>query len=263
MIIVETQPGDLDLSRLTKAQNDRWLLPIAMGHFVKWLAGDLKKYQREAKDRMKRAQVEHRDIGHTRTPAAIGTLLAGVEVFLQFAIESDAITIEQADALLSDATAAILATAAEQTQHLTDTDPTDIFFDTIRAAIGSHKAHIRLKDGGIPSYPLLTGWTKSEGVGGIPTFKAHGEKFGWIDESANELLLNANTVYDAVRRLSRGGITLTKQTLFKRLKESGKLTRVDTTRSRNAMRVSVEGAEVMCLVVDATKALGLPTGTER
>ena len=82
-------------------------------------------------------------------------------------------------------------------------------------------------------------------------WKCHGPRIGWYDSKTETVYLDAAVAYETIRRHSRGTITITRQTLYKRLREAGMLSKWDEARSRNTIRIQAEGAGRMTLALAA------------
>ena len=247
MLIVEIEPNTIDLPALTLAQRDRPLLSQSMSQFIRWLAKQLTNVRGILKDQAEKLRDDLLEIGHPRTPPMLGNLAAAARIFLSFAAESGAITEDAFKQLRAEASAAIIEVGRRQIQHLEDSDPTDVFFETLRNLVAAQKAHFRTREGGIPrDNPTRFGWIRITNPGSLDTFKAGGQLLGWLDPEKDELLLDAGVVYQSINRAAQGGQSLTKNTLFKRLKEAGHLVRVDDQRERNTVRVMCDGISRQC-----------------
>lgn len=134
-----------------------------------------------------------------------------------------------------------------QNQYLEHSDPTMAFVETIQQMMGSHTGHIRTRAGGIPRNPESLGWSKEESSGEIPSYKAHGQKLGWVDWQCNECYIDPNAM-NMIKKHSGGRLAMSNATLGKRLKEAMLLERTDEARQRNTCRVTCENASRQVLV---------------
>lgn len=253
MMIMEIAPGDVSPEKLTKAQQNRHLLPQAMASFIKWVANDKAAIVAKHREQANYYRDRHLGIGHSRTPAIIGHLIATVETVLQWATDVKAMKIETAATLQEEAYNAILSVANSQEEFLVQQDPCDIFCQTARQLLTTNQMHLRSRRGGIPKNPTLVGWTEENSMSDVPSYKAHGKKIGWIDWKGGEILFDANIIYELVKKFSQGGITVSKHTLFKRMKDSGFLSQYDAARKRNTARLTCEGATRTVLAVPINK----------
>ena len=113
----------------------------SMAAFVKWLAANYEDGVRRFRQDVVRRREQYRDSGaHLRTPTILANLAAGWELFLQFALESKALTREEVEKLQRRGAAALEAAAASQGQHLAANDPVDRFVALLSSAIASGRA---------------------------------------------------------------------------------------------------------------------------
>lgn len=237
MMILELAPGDVNLKKLTVSQQNRLLLKYTLGGFVQWVAAtkpDIKPYAQKVRD-------ANLGVGHARTPAMLGNLVASIAQFLAWCHQSGAVSKAEAEALLGTATKEIIDAGKRQITYLETIDPVEIFAAAMRDVFGRRLGHIRTQSGGIPRKAELLGWIRQEdSQSDVPTFTSHGPCIGWINWDAGELYLNAELGYNVVKKAAGAEITLSKQTLMKRLKEAGTLTRTDDARQRNTVRITAE-----------------------
>jgi len=247
MLILELAPGDVDTATLTKAQANR----CKFTGTIAALAQHIAEMPPELDGRARQVRDANLTIGHSRTPAMLGRLIAVGEYFIAWAEFSGAIKKAEAAKLNKEMTAAILVAGNKQEQYLEASDPCDLFLAAIRHVLAAGLGHLRTLNGGIPLSPEVLGWTSENSLGEIKTFKSKGPIIGWIDWNKGELFIDINTGYNIIRKVAGAEIATSKQTLFKRLKDSGKLSRVDDNRQRNTVRVAAEGhtRQVIALVL--------------
>src|SRR3990172_2105312 len=155
MLILELAPGDIQLPKLTTAQNNRKLYEVTTQAYIQNLAKNpVPTYATEVaalRDKMT-------GIGHTRTPSMAATLITAISHFLQWAKTAGAL--KNTSALLTEATKAITDAANEQRHYLENADPVDIFTATIRQIFAAGLGHVRTVNGGIPRGAAALGWTQ-------------------------------------------------------------------------------------------------------
>jgi hypothetical protein len=181
------------------------------------------------------------NIGHSRTPSMLGHLVAVIEAVIQWAQGEGYMTSAQSLSAQKDAQDAILAAGEQQSSYLEAADPVDIFTAAIRQVLGANQGHIRTVAGGVPPKANILGWTNESSQSDFPTFKSHGPCVGWIDWDADEIYIDMTSGYQQIRKAAGPEMSLTKQTLMKRLKDAGQLTRIDEGRQRNSIRITAEG----------------------
>jgi hypothetical protein len=242
LLILELAPGDVDPKKLTIAQDRRPLYAVAMRNWIQWLAPDLRKHREYIEKLTTDYRTKHRSLGHARTPQMAGNLYATLQLLIKSGLANKWLDSEEAARLASTAEDAITQAADNQDQFMRDTEVHEVFLDVLRAVLGGHLAHIRSKSGGIPESPLQMGWTEGRAKSGVSGYKASGPTIGWICGDAGEVYIDQNQV-PFLAKHSQGKLNHSRQTLLKRLKESGVLARTDELRQRNTMRVMCGGAQ--------------------
>lgn len=148
---------DLDWAKMTECQADaqRGVYAQAMAGFLRWFASRRDRLLAEKRD-----QVEHlREIfrqhcSHLRTATIAADLLAGWEIFLEFALEIRAIGQEKFDELWKRYHEAMEIILKAQESDQQTQDPADNFLALLAAALLSGRAHVAALDGGPPDWFL-------------------------------------------------------------------------------------------------------------
>jgi hypothetical protein len=249
MMIMELSPGDVKPDLLSKCQAERKKYVGCIAELVK----DLCKTKRDITDRSEAIRNENIEVGHTRTPPMIGRLIAVAEAVLQWAWEKKYIDEKAFKKLFDKAKAAILKAGQNQQTYLETADPVEIFKAALRQVLGAHTGHIRTLNGGIPKNAAMLGWSEENNHSDFPTYKSHGPCIGWIDWNADEMYVEVNTGYNAIKKVAGQELAITKQTLFKRMADAGALVRKDEARQRNTVRITAEahGRQVVVLSIAA------------
>lgn len=250
ILILELSPGDIDPKKLSEVQA---LRPVLCG-LVAGLARQLAIQPFDPVPESERHRTGLLGVGHTRTPGMLGRLIATATYLVAWWRAEKWISPQQAGKLEKEATAAIKAAGSRQHLYLEDSDPVDQFSAAIRQVVATGGGHFRTLNGGVPKNPVLLGWTEENSSGEMPTYKSRGPCIGWANWHADELLLEINVGFAAVRKGSGGDLSLSKQTLFKRLKDAGKLIRSDEGRQRNTVRITADGhpRQVIALSLSST-----------
>jgi len=253
MMILELSPGDITAQNLTAAQKQRTKYPHTTANLIMYLAG----HDVDLKDAAENIRNQYLDVGHTRTPPMIGRLIATINHFLWWSTEIQAMTVDNAAAIATQAAEAILEAANKQQHYLQAQDPCEVFCNTIRHILTAHLGHVRTLNGGIPRNPTLLGWTEEATAGDIPTFRSHGPCIGWADWSTDAFYLDATAGYNTVKKHAGNELPTTKQTMMRRLKDDGLLTRVDDTRQRNTVRITAETHPRQVLMMPLSQTLDI------
>jgi hypothetical protein len=244
LLAIEVEKGDIDAGKLTAAQRDAaaGLYAEALAGFVRWLAG---RYG-DVRNRLaaERAELRDRTAGdgqHARTPGIVADLALGLRYLLAFAAESGAIGAAERAALWERGWAALCAAGAQQAEHGRAADPVGQFLRLLAAALASGRAHVAATDGDSPETPSAWGWRREEARDG-PAWRAQGRRVGWIDGEA--LYLEPEASYAAAQELAGAqgeNLTVSAQTLRRRLKERGLLASTDGKRQELTVRRTLEG----------------------
>jgi len=249
MMIIEMSPGDVESHDLKEAQTNRPFYELAMADWISWLAAHLD----ETREKFEASSAAYRDanlnLGHSRTPPMLGDLLATADLLFEYALDNEFISTAEAGQLANSAYEAVKNQSEYQETYLAETDPTDAFCETIRQMLSQSKAHLKTKTGGVPEKSCFCGWTETTAPGEMPSFKSSGPCIGWTDWGTNCLFIDVNAL-PTIKRFSAGRLSMTKQTLLKRLKDAGIIKRTDTVRQRNTVRVTCEGHPRQVLELD-------------
>lgn len=251
MMISEMTPGDIDIRGLTTAQKKRPLYVLCMADMIEKLCRE----EIPLEKRSHRIRDENIKIGHTRTPSMIGRLIATGEVVLELAATSGYIDAKMAADLKKEMSEAIIENAKDQCKYLESADPVEIFLQGFRQALAAGHCHVRTLSGGIPMHCVTLGWTSEKSSSSIESFKSHGPCVGWIDWEEDEIFIDADNGFAIVKKVVGPEMSLTKQTVWKRMKDAGLLCRTDDTRQRNTIRVQCEGHQRTVVVMAATTTL--------
>lgn len=251
MMINELSPGDINPETLSKAQDKRDLYSTVIMTLVQDLCKKMPDLTKRTND-IRNANIQ---IGHTRTPPMIGRLIATGEAVLWWATSKKWLTKKQCDEYVNEMGKHVTQAGAQQNKYLESADPVEVFMAAFRQILGAGQAHLRTTNGGIPQKATSLGWTEERSQGDLPTYKSHGPCVGWISWNDDELFIEINTGYAAVKKIAGQELTLTKQTLFKRMKDAGCLTRVDDARQRNTVRITAENHARQVIALSASMVL--------
>ena len=245
IFILELSPGDVDLGRLTQAQEDagQGLLAQAMAGYVQWLAPQIDKLKSELPERVRalRAAARERAIVHDRTPDIVASLMVGFEGFLNFARDSAAITDNEHVELRERCWSTLMEAAEAQAAYQADEEPAARFLALLASAISSRQAHVaNAETNGTPNDAGAWGWHSSKFTAGAvehEEWRPSGPRIGWLN--GDDLYLDPDAAFAAAQRLARdqgGTLTITAQTLWKRMADQGKLISREGARQRNTVR---------------------------
>lgn len=240
-LIREVVREALDWPAITKAQTiaRQGVYAQAMAAFLQWLAiGDrIKTLRATAPGDLSRWREEWTTrglSGHKRNASTLAQLARAWHCWLGFACEAGAITPEESKELWRRVWAALDAAGKGQDQYQASENPATRFIELIQAALSSGRAHLAATDGGKPDSAdaQAYGWRDGE---------AQGDRIGWLD--GDDLYLQPDAAYSLARRMATDGegLTVSSQTLWKRLSEARLLASTDTTRKTNKVRRTIAG----------------------
>ncbi len=256
MFVVEVAPDALDWNALTAAQADAadGLLAAAMSAYVRWIAEHRDMVAAIRRQTVEEIRAEVR-AAHPRTAGIVGELLAGFDVFLEFARDAGVLDAREAEALRERALRALVGAADMQQAHQRDAEPTQRFLGLLASALASGRAHLSSIHGSAPSDHVACGW-RSRPIRDDEELVPQGARVGWIDN--DDLYLDAAAAYRAAREMANGsdGLAVTERTLYKRLHERGLLVSTDENRQTLKVRRIIEGRRQAVLHLHAA-ALGL------
>jgi hypothetical protein len=262
LLACELGPHDLNWPAVTAAQADaaEGLAAQALSGFLRWIAPRRDALQEQLRERL--PELRERAAGsatHRRTPEIVANLASGWTFFLSFAQSAEAITEQESNELWSRAWSALGRAVAAQAHHQRGGEPAQRFLELLGSSIASGRAHLAGTDGGRPLVDGgAWGWRNHQGE-----WEPKGERVGWLAEG-DQVYLDPDASYAAAQRLGQevgDRLSLTPQTLRKRLKERGVLASVDTGRQVLTVRRILEGQrrEVLHLsstILSQTESLG-------
>jgi len=149
--LVHVRKGYVDLSVVSRLQQQSDRFPHAMAGYVRWLSehyemlGDrLKKYHAEL-----RGQLGQELAAHARAPDAVAGLQLGLELFASFAKDVRALQPDEAEEFLADGRRALVKNAIEQATHQKGADPVELFIDSIRSLLEAGEVTLVPKDSAV------------------------------------------------------------------------------------------------------------------
>jgi hypothetical protein len=229
MMILDVEPGDVDLDRVTTAQvaGKEGTFAAGLAGYIQWLAPQfdvlgaqlaslLVDYRRQA----------HTASTHARTPEAVAHLALGWRTFLRFAAAVGALTQSQAQQTFERVWTALGEIAARQGSYQSGEEPARRFLDLLGSALAAGHVHFASPKGLVPQQkPKAWGW-REERVGSgeyeRTEWRPQGGRAGWIDDK--DLYLDLEAALAGIQRVSQAtgnGVTVTSRTLAKRLNERG------------------------------------------
>jgi hypothetical protein len=240
--IVEVEPDDVDLTRLSACQADAaaGLYAATTAAYAAWMAPQFDAIVGRFKERSIELRGELAGCAsHRRVPDMIGELLAAFEIFTDFGVAARALSAEESGSLRHRCRTALVDAAARQESHQAASDPVERFRSLLGSVLSSGAGHIAATDGRAPAQPdepSAWGWRR----GDKGDWYEQGRCIGWLEST--DLLLDPESVFAAVNRLATDqgeAFSISPSTLYKRLDERGMLVSKDA--ERRTVRWTVQG----------------------
>jgi hypothetical protein len=239
----DTGRGVMNFERLSTIQRKAAAgeLTAAMRGFLEHLAPQYGA----VRDGLRHRASEYRDragkeIGkcHARTPTMLADLAVGFETFIEAALGYDAISASQADEYKSRVWSALIAGATAQARSQASQEPAHRFLELMMAAVSAGRAFLEPLNP-----PQVTGEEYHRRYMRRYGHSGNGLKVGWFD--GTDVYLDPDTSYKAAREMSvdGSGVSISVETLKRRLKDQGLLasTDLDTKRRSVCVRRTIEG----------------------
>ncbi len=210
----------------------------AMAGYLQWLAPQMATLPERIatmQAAMRAATVDTQ--AHRRTPDNLFNLSVGISMFCEYAQAFKAMTKAEAARLIAMTQEVMTESAQVQARQQAQAEPTGLFVEMLKAAVASGRAHYANMSGEVPQNPAAFGWRN---IGG--DWHPQGKLIGWLND--DEVLLLPPAAYGVAQEVAAGvneTITLSLQTLKKRMKERHMLVRTDTARETATIRKIING----------------------
>ncbi len=230
MLILELSPNDIKSDILTDMQGyaASGTPAMAMGEYIKYILSQIDNLKSTLSDRKSELRRLAINAGkpHNRTPDIVACLMIGLEMFLNFAKEKDAITDDQYNELYNEGWNSLCFAANSQDSLQVTEDPVQRFIDLMNAAFTMGLAHLEDINGGKPKENGENyGWkvTTIEGDNTQQTInRPQGNMIGWIEKDNIYFDPDATfTVLQVVGRRQGAPFTIPQRNLFKHVDEKG------------------------------------------
>jgi hypothetical protein len=255
MLVLEVSPGDVDADRLTVCQADALAgrNARAFAGYIRWLADPYQAIMAALPQRV--AELRARAVTsapHRRTPEVLANLAIGMATFLEFAVESGALSAVDYEVLWERAWRALGESGSQQAEQQLAANPAQRFIELLGSGLASLQCHVANPTGGEPPDAAWWGW-RLDTVGENDVWRPGGPRIGWLVGA--DLLLDPGAAYSAAQRLGRDtgeSLSVTSATLHRRLHEAGFLKTEETPRRHHTVRRSVGGVRHTVLHLEAS-----------
>jgi len=199
-------PNDVSVQRLSQLQQCKKALSQAMTGYLQWVSPQYEELSLELptrKDALRdeiRAQLAG---AHPRTPEAVASLIVGLEMLRNFAVDVGALDGAKGDEFLERASAGVIEAGEAHANATSGGDPATRFIEILRSLFAAGKAYV--KDKGNGERPPLCeelGWEEDAYDGEYRPMR-NAEFVGWADD--DYFYLNQETAYAAVAAFAQRG----------------------------------------------------------
>ena len=209
LFTTELEPGDIDMEKLTAAQEVAHLYPIAMGAYIRWLAAQWSTIQKELPPAWDQWRHQAQTQGqHPRVPEAVAWLYAGFDMAMAFAEETGVIDHSQAQQWRDWAWGVLIELGDTQGGRVEEERPGRRFLEGLKALMDEGRVVFRHKDEeptrGSP-FETQIGWQGEEGVLYLNPNPAYGAVYDFWRRQGAPLTFKANAVSKDLRRM---GLTI-------------------------------------------------------
>lgn len=242
LVVLEMQPDDLQFKILTQVQKqaNAGIHAAAMAAFIQYLAANLPETRRQVESIVEIMRQELENTAHKRTPDNLANLGAAIGIYLQFAIECQAITQADGEALAYRAIAALMELGAAQDRAQESGEPCAAFIAALEAATASGAAHMADPTGRPTGLDNPGAWGWREDAADLGNWRPQGARIGWIHEDSIYLEPLAAYKIASANASSGESLTLTLQTLKRRLHQKQLLASTDQARETVTVRRTLE-----------------------
>lgn len=240
-LIIEIARGDIDLQLLSQIQNGKEQLSFCMKEYIQYVIDNYDSIKKNCKGKF----IEYRnkanqDFAHGRIPEIIASEYMGMELFLEFANNKQAIPHEKMQQLKIESWNDLIKAAQRQSMRTEENRTDNMFFRAVQELLESKKIYLK-------SYRNH----QREPDMSLATF------VGYYDEEKQRCYLLPNVIFNEVVKFY--GIQGTKfpgnaLSTWKYLKEAGRL--FPGEKDRNRTRKSINGKLVTFIEVMAVDVFG-------
>ena len=233
-LIIEIARGDINLNLLSKIQNNKEQLSFCMKEYIQYVIANYNDIKKNCKSKF----IEYRnkanqDFAHGRIPEIIASEYMGIELFLEFANNKQAITYEKMHQLKIESWNNLIKAAQKQSMKTEENRTDNMFFRAVQELLESSKIYLK-------SYQNY----KMEPDRSFATF------VGYYDEEKKRCYLLPNVIFnEVVKFYGVQGIKFPGNEIstWKYLKEAGRL--FPGEKDRNKTRKSIYGKLVTFIEV--------------
>lgn len=252
LVIINMKKGSTDTGVLSQLQDYAQTGDLAQlnANFIRWIAaaadeGIIEQYFNDALSSCaKQLPAE----GHARTRDNLSQMLAGLWIYLQYAVDVGVMHLEAADIFKLQAIKTVLALSQIQAGVDKDASDAERFVKILQSALSMGSCHLAAQGGGSPKYHAAAGW-KLTGSGEYQKIEGQGVKVGWMNDK--HVFIDVTAAQKVVKQLSQAAgnyLGSSDRAVIKALYEANMLAEV--SKDRLTIKVTVEGQRRNLLCMD-------------
>ena len=262
LFITRLTHGDVSEANLTKSQKHAadGTFAFIMANFIDWLFDHLDDLEESLAAKL----IILRDsfkFSHGRTNTQVAHLLIGLEFLLQFALDKGVLSEEEAKELYIQCKATLVVVAEKQTTYQQESNPQAAFLETLASMLSTGKTHLRSANN--PDKPDYDDLHLARGFGWTMNLRSpeqelepQGEHIGWFKREGDRVLvyLDKNKAYACVNKAlkdSNTSLPTTVNTLFRQLKETGKLLHCEKDRTDSKRIIAGYDKKLRVTIIDS------------
>ena len=252
LVIINMKKGSTDTGVLSQLQDYAQTGDLAQlnANFIRWIAaaadeGIIEQYFNDALSSCaKQLPAE----GHARTRDNLSQMLAGLWIYLQYAVDVGVMHLEAADIFKLQAIKTVLVLSQIQAGVDKDASDAERFVKILQSALSMGSCHLAAQGGGSPKYHAAAGW-KLTGSGEYQKIEGQGVKVGWMNDK--HVFIDVTAAQKVVKQLSQAAgnyLGSSDRAVIKALYEANMLAEV--SKDRLTIKVTVEGQRRNLLCMD-------------
>lgn len=143
-LIIEVASGDMDLNLLSKIQKEKEQLSYCMKEFIQYVIDNYQDIKKKCKDKfIDYRSKANQDFSHGRIPEIIASKYMGIELFLEFANNKEAITFEEMQKLKDMSWNNLIKAARKQSMKTEENRTDNMFFRAVQELLASKKIYLK------------------------------------------------------------------------------------------------------------------------
>jgi hypothetical protein len=202
ILCVDINSENIDVSKLTNAQNNQCVYPHAMAAYILWIANRWENLKKELpykwKEKRQEIQTVYQKFSefHPRLPEIHASLYCAMDLALTFAEEEAKVSHERIEAIKEKCIKALHQVIERQNIQIQDEKPTKYFFETLSELICQNKLHLVRKNVAVSAdhKGQLLGWEDGEYIYLLPRMAYH-TVFSCAKTEGRYFPVKRNTLY--------------------------------------------------------------------